>query len=166
MTFTIDPRPDETARGCSAMVLTSMPPSRFTFVLIGAYVVAFVVATFFVPQATVPAFILAVATTTVVILAMQAEARSRLRRGRMADPHALEPYQVELSTEGIRTWCEHIDTRYTWSGMSVLKETPEFLLFIRGLGGGVFLPKRLLQPQDIASIRQQVTSWAPTLPVV
>lgn len=161
MIYSIDPTPDEIARGCQALVQDSLPRSHATFVLFATYIAAFAAATVFIPSAATPAFVLAVATATVAILGIQAETRARLRRARSTDPHLLETYQVELSAEGIRTWCGHIETRYTWDSINALKETPDFVLFVRGVGGGVYLPKRLFGPDDITTLRSNVATWAP-----
>ncbi len=163
MTFTINPTSAETARGCQALAFKSLPSNKSGLVLGAIYVLTFLVATFLIPQASLSAFLLAVGTTTVALLGIQTEARRRIARGRAADPHALEPYQVELSSEGLRTWCAHIETRYTWGAIRLMADSPEFLLFVHGVGGGLFLPKRLLSEADLAGIRQDVAKWAPGL---
>jgi len=56
----------------------------------------------------------------------------------------------------VRVWCDHVDTSYTWSGITRVVESKEFLVFVRGSGGGPALPKRVLSPGQLAELRDLV----------
>ena len=61
----------------------------------------------------------------------------------------------------MRTWCAHIDARYSWADVSRVAEDNEFYLFIRPGGAGVALPKRVLDDTVDADLRELVRSWSP-----
>jgi hypothetical protein len=161
MRFRVQPTPDETQRACAAIASASLPPSRAG--LITLLVCALVgVAAILLAR---PTWLITIALTLtgllVALYALQAEVNWRLRRARADDVHADEPYEIEVGPEGIRTWCAHVDARYTWDGITRVVETPEFYLFLRGIGGGPSIPKRLLDAESNEELRKRIREWSP-----
>ena len=125
------------------MAKAGLPPARgsaFLFVFAMALLAA-VLAT----SETLFVF-LAVLGAAIALLALQMHSHLRLKRAYSADQHADEPYNIEVSEVGIRTWCAHVDVLYPWDGLDRVVRTPEFYLFLRGPGGGAVIPRRVLDP--------------------
>ena len=165
MRFRVQPTQEETQRACAAAASVRFPPSRlglvaYSVLAVVGFAAYFLVGSFWAVAVTV---LLTSAGIFAVTLAMQAEAHWLIRRAQESDPHADEPYDIELGPEGIRTWCAHVDARYTWDGITNIVETPEFYLFIRGSSGGPFIPKRLLDAANDAELRERIREWAPEL---
>ena len=160
MLFLVQPTPAEINRSCAAIIAETLPPSRGNLLLYGTYAVVGVLAAIFTPSTMWITIAIAVGALTIATILLQHEASARVQRARDTDPHTLEPYQIEVGADGIRAWCAHVDTRYNWSGITV-KDTPEFLLFLRGPGGGVAVPKRLLAPDQLSELKEHIRTWAP-----
>jgi hypothetical protein len=113
------------------------------------------------PSTAAATVLLAVGALLATMAALQLEGQWRMRRALAADPHMDEPYTVEVGEAGLRTYCDHVDTSITWSGVTRVVETPEFLIFVRGASGGAAVPKRVLTPADDQVIRSMVRNWSP-----
>lgn len=159
MLFRIDPNPEETRRACRAIVAASAPPSRATPIVIAVYVAVIGAAFLLTPQTAARTVIIAVGAILLVSFGVQADSRARLRRVQAADPHARETHSVELGPDGVRTWCAHVDSRYTWDGTTRVLETPEFYLFVRNAGNGVAIPKRVVSAAEDQELRRRVREW-------
>jgi hypothetical protein len=159
--FEITPLPDESMRGCAAIAQAAMPPSRGGLVMFALYAGVGVVA-YLIARPTFPAtFILGMVAVAATALSLQAEGRRRLRALRRKDTHELEPHVLELSSDGIRSACNHIEARYQWRDFIRAVENKEFYLFVRPSGTGAALPKRLLDPVTEASLRECIANWSP-----
>jgi hypothetical protein len=101
-----------------------------------------------------------IAAVIATVTALQAEGRSRIRRLQTEDPHARETHYVELSPEGVRAWCAHVDARYAWADFAKVVENNEFYLFVRAGGTGTAIPKRLLDGEGDAELRRWIKEWA------
>ena len=138
-----------------------MPPSRFVSVMFALYT-AVGLAAFALARPTFPAtFLLGIVAVGATAVSLQAEGRRRLRALRRNDAHELEPHVLELSPDGIRSSCSHIDARYGWPDFARTIENNEFYLFVRPSGAGAALPKRLLDPVTEASLRECIIEWSP-----
>jgi len=161
--FQIDPNPDETARACSAIAQAAMPPSRGGLLMLALYAAVGVLAYFLTPSSRLVTFAIGVAAVQATAYSLQAEGRRRLRRLRVADPHASESHFVELGPDGVHTWCAHIDMRYPWSDFTKATEDREFYLFVRPSGTGSAVPKRLLDDSADKVLRSRIREWSPDL---
>lgn len=160
MQFQIAPEPGESQRACRAILQATLPPSRGEFVLFALFVAAFAAAWAFAQptlEATVCISFGAIFATT---YAMQFEGRRRVRRLQTADPHSLETHYIEVSSEGVRAYCSHIDARYPWQDFSKVVDNNEFYLFIRPSGSGSAIPKRVLDVTLDAALRVRIREWA------
>jgi len=138
-----------------------MPPSRGNLVMLALYG-AVGIAAFLVARSTFPAtFVIGLGAVAATALSLQAEGRRRLRALRGNDPHELEAHVLELSSDGIRSSCAHIEARYAWSDFVRAIENKEFYLFVRPSGAGAALPKRLLDQVTEASLRDCIARWLP-----
>ena len=164
MEFLVEPTIEETDRSCAQLAAASLPPSRANLILYSLYAAVGVLAAIFTPVTMARTVAIAVGALAIATLLLQLDGRRRLQRARTADPHSLEPYHIEVGPNGLRAWCEHVDTRYTWSGISCVKDTSDFLLFVRGPGGGLAIPKRVISPEQMASFKAQIPGWAPGIP--
>jgi hypothetical protein len=159
--FQIDPTPEETARGCAALVSASLPAGRGNQIVIAAYV-AVVVAAFVLARSTIAVTVfIGVGAVLGTTYALQAEARRRLRLLQGSDAHAKETYYIELTPEGVRTWCEHVDARYTWNGTTRVLETKEFYLLLRNSGSGLAIPKRVVSVESDSALRELFRRMSP-----
>jgi hypothetical protein len=160
MQFQIDPQPGESQRACSAILKSTLPPSRGDLLLIGLFALVFAAAWYFA-RATLDATVLiGVAAIMATTYAMRYEGRRRVRGLQTADPHSLETHYIELSPEGLRAWCSHIEARYPWRDFSKVIDNNEFYLFIRPNGSGSAIPKRLLDVTLDAALRARIREWA------
>jgi hypothetical protein len=111
------------------------------------------------------AWLLTIVLTTLgvigVVFALQAETRWRSRRALVRDPHVDEPYHIEIDSTGIRVWCDHIDTRYMWNGITKTVETPDYYLLLRGPSGGAAIPKRFLDEEMEEELRRRIRECSP-----
>jgi len=152
---------DESQRGCEAVVAATLPPSRAGWITVAVYLLVGLAAVLIAPGTAAVTALLAVGGVLAALSALQAEARWRGRRALATDPHRDEPYLVELSAEGIRIYCDHVDARITWAGITCVEETAEFYLFLRGSSGGPAVPKRALSDSDDQQLRELVRRWSP-----
>jgi hypothetical protein len=161
MRIQVEPEPNESERICSAILASSLPPSRAGWVIFPIALLIGVASGFFSEGA----WLLTIALTTLgvvaVVYALQTETRWRSRRGLVRDPHVNEPYQIEIDAAGIRVWCDHIDTRYTWNGITKAVETADYYLLLRGPNGGPAIPKRLLDEETEKELRRRIGEWSP-----
>jgi hypothetical protein len=161
MLLRLDPLEGENVRASRAMIKPSSPRSYANEVVLAAYATIIALALLLTPKiwpATAGAGIFGAG---LVIVAVAREAKWRARRARPRDAHALEPWQIEVNAAGIRTWCDHVDVHYSWSGITRAIETPEFFLFLRGPNGGPVIPKRILDAALTSELRANVRDWSP-----
>lgn len=163
MRFEIDPQPGESLRACTAIARTALPTARGNAIVLAMYVLVGVASFVFTPATTLTTFMIGVGAVLGTVTALQLEGKSRLRRLRASDPHALETHFVELTPEGVRTWCAHVDARYPWQDFSKVAENAEFYLFVRPNGSGSAVPKRLVDPATAAALRERIREWGPKL---
>lgn len=161
MRFRIVPTEAETTRGCQAMIAATFPRSKAQLVVAAVYFLVGASAFTLVPSSPVLVTVIAVGGMMLMMFALQLEANSRTRRARRDDPHTEEAHDLEVSTEGIRAWCAHVDTRYTWDGITKVVESNEFYVFVRGSGGGPALPKRVLASDEESELRQLIAQCSP-----
>lgn len=159
--FQIDPQPGESLRGCSAIAQSAMPRGRTNVIVFGLYAGVALAAYFLTPTTTLTTFAIGLVAVAGTIIALQAEGRSQIRRLQENDPHSRETYFVELSPEGIHTWCLHVDARYPWAEFAKTTENKEFYLFVRASGTGAAIPKRVLNAASEATLRAHIHQWSP-----
>ncbi|GEM_PF-3606208 len=161
MLLRLDPLDGEIPRACHLMLVASWPRSRSEFVSAAVYLVIFCGAYLLTPKTWLFTTYIGIVGGYFLIKGRQLELQSRIRRARARDKHALESYQIEVTAHGIRTWCDHIDTRYAWSGITRVIETPEFFLFLHGPNGGPVIPKRILDAALTSDLRSNIRDWSP-----
>jgi hypothetical protein len=159
--FQIDPSPEETQRACTAIVQACLPRSRGGAILFAMYLAVGFAAYFFTPSTRPATFLIGLLAVMATALLLQAEGKARVRRLRTDDLHARETHFVELSPEGLRAWCSHIDARYPWTDFFKITENSEFYLFLRPSGNGSAIPKRLLDDAAEAQLRERIRAWSP-----
>ena len=160
MEFQIDPLPGESQRACRAILKATLPPSRGDLVLFALFVCAFAAAWYFTPETVTPTVLISFCAIIATTYAMQFEGRRRVRHLQTSDPHALETHYIEVTPEGVRAWCAHIEARYPWKDFAKVIENDEFYLFIRPSGSGSAIPKRLLDVTLAAALRARIREWA------
>jgi len=96
-----------------------------------------------------------------MLLLSKWEARRQMNQALASNPHADEPYEIEIGPEGVHVWCAHVDTRYKWDGITRVVETPEFYLFLRAASGGTWVVKRMLDTASNEELRQVISEWSP-----
>ena len=161
MRFQIDPNPEETRRAWIAIAQAGLPPRRATLIVLGLYAVVGIAAYLLTPATGTTTFVIGVVAVLATAMALQGEARRRVRHLGANDPHATEPHFIEFSPEGVHTWCAHVDARYSWPEFAGVKEDDEFYLFVRLSGSGSALPKRLLDQGQQAELRARIREWSP-----
>lgn len=159
--FEIHPTPEETQRACTAIVRACLPPSRGNAILVGMYVAVGVAAYILAPSTWHITFLIGLAAVAATALLLQTEGKSRIRRLRMGDTHARETHFIELTPEGVRAWCSHIDARYAWKDFFKVAENNEFYLFLQSSGNGSAIPKRLLDDTLDVQLRERIREWSP-----
>jgi hypothetical protein len=159
--FQIDPEPGESARACTAIARAVLPPTRGNVIVLGLYVAVGIAAFALTPATALVTLVIGLGAVLATVFALQFEVRSRLRRIQASDPHARESHFVELTPEGLRAWCAHVDARYPWRDFSKVTENGEFYLFARPNGSGSAIPKRLLEPVTEAALRERILEWSP-----
>jgi hypothetical protein len=157
--FQIDPTPEESQRACAAVARACLPPSRRDLFLLAVYAAVGIAAVYVTPATTAETFFIGLLAITATVAVIELEMRLRFRHLRKADPHAREPHFVEVSREGVRSWCAHIDARYPWRDFSKITDNSEFYLFVRPSGGSM-IPKRLLDEAKDSELRARVREWA------
>jgi hypothetical protein len=141
--------------------MASLPASHSTPIIVVGYIVVMVLAAVLARDSQAVTVGLTTLGVALVLGGLQWDLKRRLDRARADDPHRDEHYFIDVSVGGVRTYCDHIDTRYTWEGLSSVIETPEFFLFVRGSSGGPALPKRVLSPEDLMGLRNLIVSHSP-----
>jgi hypothetical protein len=159
--YEIDPKPDESMRACTAIAQAAMPPARGGLLILGLCVGVGVLAYFLTPSSRPETFLIGLVAIVATTYGLQAEGRRRLRRLRVDDQHARETHYVELSPDGLHTWCSHIDARYLWLDFTKVTEDREFYLFVRPSGVGSAIPKRLLDDAADQTLRLHIRQWSP-----
>lgn len=159
--FEIDPVPGEAARACSAIVRESLPRSRRTAIVIALYVAVIAAAWLLTPATRALTTVIGVGAVLATVWALQVEGRSRVRRLQASDPHATETHFIELSADGVHTWCAHVDSNYPWQDFTKVVPTTEFYLFVRGGGNGSAVPMRLLGEEREDELRERIRQWSP-----
>lgn len=159
--FQIDPTPDEARRACVAILRAILPPDRSSLILIAVYAAVVVAAYYLTPTTTPLTILIGVLAAAATAYSLQAYGRARLRRLQTDDPHAREPHFVELSPDGLRAWCDHVDARYPWRDFVKIAEDQDFYLFVRPSGTGAAIPKRLLDDALDSELRRRIREWAP-----
>jgi hypothetical protein len=157
----INPTAGEEQSGCQALAAATLPPSRAGWITAGIYFVVGLAAVLLTPSTAAATVLLAVGGLVAAMTALQIEGRWRMRSALAADPHVDEHYTVEVGEAGLRTYCDHVDTSITWSGITRVVETPEFFIFVRGASGGAVVPKRVVTPADDQVIRSMIRNWSP-----
>jgi hypothetical protein len=163
--FEIDSNPAEAQRACAAIARAMFPPTRFVISLLVLYACVWAASMYFTPATRTATAIIAIASIVAAVLLLQFDLQSRGRSAQARDPHAHETHYVELSADGVRTWCAHVDARLPWADFSRVLDTPEFLLFARPSGVGVAVPKRLIKAEEIETLLAQTQTWAPTIEI-
>jgi hypothetical protein len=158
--ITVVPTADEVRRSRAAVAKKVLTRNYSDAIVIAVYVVFGVVAYLFSQGNWRTTVALVISAVTTAVWALQAEAKRRSRRLFVSDPHALEEYQLSVDADGLRAWCAHVDTRYTWNGFTRVRETTDFYLFLRPVGG-VVIPKRSLDAGSEAELRELIRRWSP-----
>jgi hypothetical protein len=153
--------PDENQRACMAIAEASLPRSRGSLIILGLYAAVVAAASFLTPTTAPATMIIGVVAILATALALHAEARRRVRRLQANDPHARETHFVELSPDGVHSWCAHVDTRYPWRDFKKVTENKEFYLFVLSSGNGSAIPKRILDDTVDAQLRSRIREWSP-----
>jgi hypothetical protein len=158
--FQIDPTPEETRRACGAIAKAILPPNRAIFIIYALYALVMLAGYFLTPATPFATGMIGVVAIATTLLTLQQYGRFRVRGLRASDPHARETHFVELSPQGVHSWCAHIDARYPWSDFAKVCEDREFYLFVRPSGVGVAIPKRLLDSNSESELRSRICEWA------
>jgi hypothetical protein len=161
MHIKVQPMAEETQRACAAVASTSQLQSHVGLIMLAVYALIGAAAFLLARPTWQTTFMIAAIGILAMHLSLRAEARRLGRRAQEGDPHAGEPYEIEVGPEGVRVWCAHVDARYTWDGLTRVVETPEFYLFLRGPGGGPSIPKRLLDAAGNNELRKKIREWSP-----
>ena len=159
MRIEIDPVPDECLRGCLATAQSVLPPSRGTLLILALYGAVILCAFYFTPTTRAGTTLIGIGAVAVTYFALRFDGQRRLRRAWRSDPHANEATFVELSPEGLRTGCAHIDARYPWSDFAKVSESADFFLFARPSGAGAAIPKRVIAGPSEAELRRCIADW-------
>ena len=159
----IDPLDGEMQRACAAITRASLPPTWLHALGVVLYIAIAAAAYVFTPDTATRTIPIGLGAVVLTVLMLQWDTRRRFRHIQQRDPHARETHYVELSPDGLRTWCDHIDARYPWAEFTRLLVTKEFYLFVRPSGLGSAVPRRLLDHARDVSLRSRVIEWAPHL---
>ena len=160
MHITVVPAADEVRRSRTAIAKKVLTRNYSDPIVIGVYVASGAIAYVIAPSTWLTTAGLAIMAVATTIWFLQIEAKRRSRRLYAEDPHALEEYQLSVDGDGVRAWCAHVDTRYTWDGFTRVRETTEFYLLLRPMGG-VAIPKRALSADDDAELRELIRQRSP-----
>src|SRR4051812_23939512 len=113
--FQIDPQPGESARACSAIARSVIDTTRGNVLLFGLYGAVGIAAYVLTPATRLTTFVIGLGGVLGTLYGLQAVGRSNLRQLQLTDPHSTETHFVEVSVEGVHTWCSHVDARYPWT---------------------------------------------------
>ena len=159
--FQVDPQPGESTRACAAIARTIIPTSPGNLLLFGLFGAVGIAAYVLTPATRVTTFVIGLGGVMGTVYGLQAVGRSNLRRLQRTDPHSAETHFVELSVDGVHTWCAHIDARYPWADFAKVTENNEFYMLARPNGTGAAIPKRLLDDAADAQLRDCLRAWSP-----
>jgi hypothetical protein len=159
--FQIDPQPGESARACSAIARSVMSRSHGNVLLFGLYGAVGIASYFLTPATRLTTFVIGLGGVLGTLYGLQAVGRRNLRRLQLDDPHSTETHFVEVSVEGVHTWCSHVDARYPWGDFAKVVEHSEFFMLVRPNGTGAAIPRRLLSDSEIAQLRERLRDWSP-----
>jgi hypothetical protein len=157
--FEITPTPEETLRGCQALVRTALPPDRSPLIIIGITVVVGIIGSQLPPITAVWATMMSIDSVLLLIYLSQWYASRRLRALMAQDTHGRETHVIELSADGVESSCSHMRARYPWSDYARASENGEFILLCRAGGAGNAIPKRLLTEASEAELRERLGRW-------
>ena len=160
--FEIAPAPGESARGCGALLVSAIAKARArgTFLFVGLCALVGLLAAV-VPPSRASSFLVGLIAVYASIYGVRALGRRNLRALQETDPHALETYFVEIGPLDVYAGCAHVNARYAWEEFTKVTESTEFYLFVRKNGGGVALPKRILDASKEQELRDRIREWAP-----
>jgi len=116
---------------------------------------------FLLPASHASAFFVGWAALYGTVYGLQTVGRANLRQLQDNDPHTLEPHLIEIDARDVYTGCAHVSARYPWHEFTKVDESNEFYLFVRGSGGGVAVPKRLLDEPTEEELRARIREWSP-----
>ena len=71
-------------------------------------------------------------------------------------PHTF--HGLELNADGVRAYCDHTSTDLKWVAIHKARETREFFLVYHARDCACYLPKRALDGEQIAQVRQILTT--------
>lgn len=165
MRFEIDSNPAEAQRACAAIARAVFPPTRFAISLVVLYACVWAASFYFTPATRTATAFIAIAAVMAAVFLLQFDLQSRGRSAQARDPHAHETHYVELTADGVHTWCAHVDARFPWTDFSRVMDTSEFLLFARPSGVGVAVPKRLTNADELEILLSEVQTWAPAIEI-
>lgn len=159
--FQIDPQPGEATRACSGIARSVTSQARGNLLVFGLYGGVGLASYFLTPATRLTTFVIGMSGVVGTLYGLQALGRANIRRLRATDPHSLETNFIELSVEGVRAWCAHVDAKYAWADFAKVIENKEFYMLVRPNGAGAAIPKRLLSEVDDAQLRERLRDWAP-----
>jgi hypothetical protein len=109
--FQIDPRHGESARACSAIARSVLPTSRTNLLLFALYILVGLASYFLTPSTRLTTFVIGMVGVLGTLYGLQAVGRATVRQLQSADSHSGETHYLEVSAEGVRAWCAHVDAR-------------------------------------------------------
>jgi hypothetical protein len=165
MEFTIRQTAEERRRAMQAITRAILPPSRATWALIAIYLLAGLACELTLGDRAAVGIIISVGAVMLAMMVVRHDARRRTRALVEDDPHAEEPYQVEITEAGLRQWCAHVDTLTRWNGITQVERTPEFYLFRRP-GTACSIPRSALDESSERELEDAIRRWAPEIPLV
>lgn len=159
--FQIDPQPGESARACSAIARSALPTARGNLLLLGLYATVGLASYYLTPATRLTTFVIGMFGVLATLYGLQAVGKANLRGLQLADSHSSETHFVEISADGVHTWCSHVDARYPWGDFAKAIENNEFYMLVRPNGSGSAIPKRLLDDTADGQLRDRLCEWAP-----
>jgi hypothetical protein len=160
--FEIIPTPEETLRGCQALVRAALPPDRSPLIIVGITVIVGSISAQLPPITALWAAMMSIGSVLLLIYLSQWYGKRRLRVLMGQDSHGREPHVLELTDDGVQSSCSHVQARYPWSDYAEVTENGEFILLCRPGGAGNVIPKRLLSESSEAELRMNLARWLKT----
>jgi hypothetical protein len=157
--FEITPTPEETLRGCQALVRAALSPDRSPLIIMGITVIVVVIGLQLPPVTAFWATMMSVGSLLLLIYLSQWYAKRRLRMLMAQDTHGRETHVIELSDQGVESSCSHMRAQYPWSDYSKAGENGEFIILCRPGGAGNAIPKRILTEASEAELRESLGRW-------
>ena len=159
--FQVDPQPGEAARACSAIARSVVPTKRGNMLLFGLYAAVGLASYYLTPATRLTTFVIGMFGVVGTLYGLQAVGRANRRSLQDSDSHSAETHFVEISADGVHTWCSHIDARYPWTDFAKAVENSEFYMLVRPNGSGAAIPKRLLDDGADTQLRDRLGEWSP-----